>query len=162
VWAITTGGNRNDVTQLLPLIGAIPPVRGLRGRPRQRPRHLYADRGYDHETYRDQVRALQITPHIARRGTEHGSELGVYRWVVEGAIAPLHWFRRPRIRWEIRDDIHHAFVTLGCAITGGDRPRSCVDPVAVSLGDPAFQRCGELPHRATPLIALAISGASFS
>jgi transposase/IS5 family transposase len=78
--AITTGGNRNDVTQLLPLIGAIPPVRGLRGRPRQRPRHLYADRGYDHETYRDQVRALQITPHIARRGTEHGSQLGVYRW----------------------------------------------------------------------------------
>ena len=81
--AITTGGNRNDVTQLLPLIGAIPPARGLRGRPRQRPRHLYADRGYHHETYRDQVRALQITPHIARRGTEHGSELGVYRWVVE-------------------------------------------------------------------------------
>jgi Transposase DDE domain len=114
--AITTGGNRNDVTQLLPLIGAIPPVRGLRGRPRQRPRHLYADRGYDHETYRDQVRALQITPHIARRGTEHGSQLGVYRWVVEGAIALLHWFRRLRIRWEIRDDIHHAFVTLGCAI----------------------------------------------
>ena len=113
--AITTGGNRNDVTQLLPLIGAIPPVRGLRGRPR-RPRHLYADRGYDHETYRDQVRALQITPHIARRGTEHGSQLGVYRRVVEGAIALLHWFRRLRIRWEIRDDIHHAFVTLGCAI----------------------------------------------
>jgi transposase len=114
--AITTGGNRNDVTQLLPLIGAIPPVRGLRGRPRQRPRHLYADRGYDHETYRDQVRALQITPRIARRGTGHGSQLGVYRWVVEGAIALLHWFRRLRIRWEIRDDIHHAFVTLGCAI----------------------------------------------
>lgn len=36
--AITTGGNRNDVTRLLPLIGAIPPARGLRGRPRQRPR----------------------------------------------------------------------------------------------------------------------------
>ncbi len=114
--AITTGGNRNDVTQLLPLIQAIPPVRGVRGRPRQRPRHLYADRGYDHESYRDQVRALQITPHIARRGTEHGSGLGVYRWVVEGAIALLHWFRRLRTRWEIRDDIHHAFVTLGCAI----------------------------------------------
>ena len=53
--AITPGGNRNDVTQLLPLFGAIAPVRGLRGRPRQRPRRLYADRGYDHETYRDQV-----------------------------------------------------------------------------------------------------------
>jgi hypothetical protein len=28
----------------------------------------------------------------------------------------LRWFRRLRIRWEIRDDIHLAFVTLGCAI----------------------------------------------
>ena len=32
-----TGGNRNDVTQLMPLIEAIPPVHGRRGRPRQRP-----------------------------------------------------------------------------------------------------------------------------
>lgn len=32
-----TGGNRNDVTQLMPLPGAIPPVRGKVGRPRQRP-----------------------------------------------------------------------------------------------------------------------------
>ncbi|CAM5583153.1 Transposase OS=Kitasatospora aureofaciens OX=1894 GN=GCM10010502_63810 PE=4 SV=1 [Kitasatospora aureofaciens] len=40
----------------------------------------------------------------------------MHRWVVEGAIALLHWFRRLRIRWEIRDDIHHAFVTLGCAV----------------------------------------------
>jgi len=111
-----TGGNRNDVTQLIPLIQAVPQVRGKRGQPVQRPRHLYADRGYDHEVYRDQVRRFQITPHIARRGTEHGSGLGVHRWVVEGAIALLHWFRRLRIRWEIRDDIHKAFVTLGCAV----------------------------------------------
>lgn len=36
---------------------------------------------------------LQITPIIARHGTEHGSGLGVHRWVVEGAIALLHWWR---------------------------------------------------------------------
>jgi transposase len=63
-----------------------------------------------------QVRRFEITPHISRRGIEHGSGLGVYRWVVEGALALLHWFRRLRIRWEIRDDIHNAFLTLGCAI----------------------------------------------
>jgi hypothetical protein len=28
----------------------------------------------------------------------------------------LHWFRRLRIRWEIRDDIHEAFLSLACAI----------------------------------------------
>jgi hypothetical protein len=35
---------------------------------------------------------------------------------VERAFAHLHWFRRLRIRWEIRDDIHEAFLTLGCAL----------------------------------------------
>ncbi|MFH8775749.1 MULTISPECIES: IS5 family transposase [unclassified Streptomyces] len=114
--ASLTGGNRNDVTQLMPLIEAIPPVRGRRGRPRRRPDRLYADRGYDHDKYRKQVRAVGITPAIARRGTEHGSGLGVHRWVVEQSFALLHWFRRLRIRWEIRDDIHEAFLTLGCAL----------------------------------------------
>ena len=28
-----TGGNRNDVTQLIPLVQAVPPIRGKRGRP---------------------------------------------------------------------------------------------------------------------------------
>jgi hypothetical protein len=73
-----TGGNRNDV-QLMPLIRAVPPVRG-------------------------------------RRGTEHGSGLGAHRWVVEQSFALLHWFRRLRIRREIRDDIHEAFLSLACGI----------------------------------------------
>jgi hypothetical protein len=44
-----TGSNRNDVTQLMPLIEAIPPVHGRRGRPRRRPEKVYAGRGYDHD-----------------------------------------------------------------------------------------------------------------
>jgi hypothetical protein len=58
---ILTGGHRNDVTQLLPLLDAIPPIRGLRGRPRRRPRKLYADRGYDHDKYRQLLRERGIT-----------------------------------------------------------------------------------------------------
>jgi hypothetical protein len=67
--ASLTGGNRNDVTQLMPLIQDIPPVRGRRGRPRRRPDTVYADRAYDHDKYRKQVRAVGVTPVIARRGT---------------------------------------------------------------------------------------------
>jgi transposase len=111
-----TGGHRNDVTQLLPLLDQVPPVRGKRGRPRRRPDQLYADRGYDHDSHRRRVRVKGIQPVIARRGTPHGSGLGVHRWVVEQTNALLHWMRRLRIRWEIRDDIHEAFLTLGCAI----------------------------------------------
>ncbi|MCC3331563.1 IS5 family transposase [Nocardia abscessus] len=111
-----TGGNRHDVTQLDPLIEAIAPVRGRRGRPRQRPSELYADRAYDYAIHRARVRAKGIKPRFARRGTDHGSGLGVYRWVVEQTIALLHWFRRLRIRWEIRDDIHEAFLSIACSI----------------------------------------------
>ncbi|MFG3013926.1 hypothetical protein ACGFZB_26550 [Streptomyces cinerochromogenes] len=31
------------------------------------------------------------------------------------AFAHLHWFRRLRIRWQLRDGIHEAFLALGCA-----------------------------------------------
>ena len=111
-----TGGNRNDVTQLMPLLEAVPPVRGRVGRPRRRPGRLLADRGYDHDKYRRLVWAKGIKQVIARHGTPHGSKLGVHREVVERTIGLLRWFRRLRIRWEIRDDIHEAFMTLVAAI----------------------------------------------
>jgi hypothetical protein len=57
-----------------------------------------------------------VKPVIARRGEQHDSGLAVYRWVVEQGFALLHWFRRLRIRWEIRDDIHEAFLRFACAI----------------------------------------------
>jgi transposase len=54
--ATLTGGNRNDVTQLIPLLEAVPPARGKRGRPRRRPDVVLGDRGYDHDRYRRLVR----------------------------------------------------------------------------------------------------------
>ncbi|MGI5490995.1 hypothetical protein [Microtetraspora malaysiensis] len=33
-----------------------------------------------------------------------------------GVAGGLHWFRRLRIRWEIRDDMREAFMTLATAI----------------------------------------------
>ncbi len=111
-----TGGHRNDVTQVLPLLTATPPIRGRAGRPWRRPPVLHADRGYDHDKYRRLLRAKGIRPQIARRGTGHGSGLGVHRWVVEQPLALLHWFGRLRIRWERRNDIHEALLMLACDI----------------------------------------------
>lgn len=111
-----TAGNTNDVTQLLPLVEAVPPVRGRRGRPRRRPDTLYADRAYDSAGHRDRLRDMGIDPRIARRGADHGSGLGVVRWVVERTIAWYHGMRRLRVRWERRDDIHEAFLGLASCI----------------------------------------------
>jgi hypothetical protein len=38
-WSVT-GGNRHDVTQLISLVDAVPPVRGRVGRPRRRPERV--------------------------------------------------------------------------------------------------------------------------
>ncbi len=113
-----TGGNRNDVTQLIPLLERLHgrPVSGRRGRPRRAPERLVADRGYDHDKYRRLLRARGITPVIARRGTGHGSGIGRQRWVVERGFAHLHNFRRLRTRYERLPEVHLAFLTLACAI----------------------------------------------
>jgi transposase len=111
-----TGGNRHDVTQLVPLVDAIPPIAGKVGRPIRRPKEVFADRAYDSEWHREQLRERGIEPVIAERNTEHGSGLGIYRWVVERTISWLHQFRRLRIRYERRADIHMAFLTLGCIL----------------------------------------------
>src|SRR5438270_10790544 len=70
-WTVT-GGNRNDVTQLIPLVERVPPVRGKVGRPRKRPGRIVADRGYDHDKYRRELRKRGIRPEIARRQSGHG------------------------------------------------------------------------------------------
>ena len=111
-----TGAQRNDVTQLLPLLDALGPVRGKVGRPRTRAARLLADRGYDHDKYRRELWNRGIKPQIARRLEEHGSALGRERWVVERSFAWLHNFRRLRTRYERLPELHEAFLVLGCAV----------------------------------------------
>jgi len=114
--ATVTGANRHDVTQLLPLVDAIPPISGKRGRPRKRPQRVQGDRAYHSAAHAEALRQRGIEPVIAQRNTDHGSGLGVTRWVVERTNAWLHQFRRLRVRYERRADIHEAFLILGCIV----------------------------------------------
>jgi transposase len=107
-----TGANRHEVTQLLPLVDGIPPVAGKPGRPLRRPRRLYADRAYDSQPHREELRKRHIQPFLARRNTPPGSGLGIFRWVVERTVSWLHGFRRLRTRYDRRADIQEAFLTL--------------------------------------------------
>ena len=120
-----TGGNRNDVTQLLSLVDEIPAVAGVVGRPRRRPDALLADCGYDHHKYRRLLWRRGIRLVIAERSVGHGSGLA-FRYAVERAIAWLHGFRRLSICWERRDDIDEAFLGLAtCLITHRHAQRLC-------------------------------------
>lgn len=114
--AQVTAANVHDSRQLQPLLLAIPAVRGKAGRPRQRPDAVQGDRAYGSLAHHRWLRTMGITDRLARKGWPHGSGLGKTRWVVERSLSWLHQFRRLRIRYERRADIHQAFLTLGCAI----------------------------------------------
>jgi transposase len=114
-WKLT-GGNRHDITQLIPLVDAVPAVAGTVGRPRRRPDRVSADRAYDSKQHRRQLRQRGIAPEIARRKAAHGSGLGRYRWVVERTFAWLHKYKRLLVRYDRRAEIHQAFLALGCCL----------------------------------------------
>lgn len=114
--AILTAANDHDVTQLLPLVQDIPAVAGKIGAPKSKPDLVQADRAYDSNPHRQALAEQGIRTEIARRRTKHGSGLGVTRWVVERTISWLHQFRRLRIRFERRPEIHEAFLKLGCCL----------------------------------------------
>lgn len=115
-----TAANVGDSTQLIPMVDAIPPVAGKVGAPRRRPDAVQADRGYRSQLNRNLLWLRGIEPVIPDDRVDgkevHGSGLGTTRWVVERTISWLRQFRRLRVRYDRRADIHQAFLTLGCAM----------------------------------------------
>jgi transposase len=77
---------------------------------------MVGDRAYDAEHIHRALRARHILPLLARRNTEHGSGLGQWRWVVERTFAWLNQFRRLRVWYEKRADMHLAFLTPRCIL----------------------------------------------
>ena len=110
-----TAANEHDLTAALPLVTSIPAVAGKRGAPKQKPDTLVADKAFDDTALRGLLRWLGIEPQIPKRGDgEHG--LGKVRWFIERTLSWLHQFRRLRIRWDRRPDVHQAFLSLAAAV----------------------------------------------
>jgi transposase len=114
--AIRSAADVHDSKVLEEAVDAIEPIKRPRGRPRKRPEKLHADEAYDFPRCRKALSKRGITPRIARRGIETSEKLGRYRWVVERTLSWMNRFRRPKVRYERRDDIHQAFLDLGCAL----------------------------------------------
>lgn len=89
----------------MPLLDAIPRTRGVQGRPRHRPGRLFAE---------PRLRLRQVPPppgprhHSEDRPQKHSSRLrtGQDPLAVERTFAWPHRFKRLRIRYEIRADLH--------------------------------------------------------
>jgi transposase len=111
-----TAANRNDISELIPLVDQIPPVRGRRGRPRRRPARLLGDGAYWSKRHHRELRRRRIRPQIRIPKAPQGSGLGKERWVVERTISWLHQHGRLRIRRERRSDIHDAFLQIACTL----------------------------------------------
>lgn len=111
-----SGANRHDSMLFEDVIDAVPPVAGRRGRPRQRPDKVHADKGYDYVKCRRALSQRGIAVRIARRGIESSERLGRYRWVVERTHAWFAGFGKLRIRFERQLGTHMALLQLACAV----------------------------------------------
>jgi len=111
-----TAANVHDSQVAIDLVGSVEPIYTLRGRPRHRPDALAADKAYDSQEIRQQLRWLGIRPLIPRRGAGKERGVGPIRWVVERTHAWFNQFRRLRVRYEKLPEIHEAFLLIGSAL----------------------------------------------
>jgi transposase len=112
----TSAANVHDSMLFEELLDAIKPIKRPRGRPRKRPEKLHADKAYDDKKCARALKKRSIKRRIARKKVESSEKLGRHRWVVERTLAWIAKYRRLTIRYERRDDIHEAFLVLGCSL----------------------------------------------
>lgn len=114
---IHTAANVHESMLFEELVDAIGPIKGPGcGRPRKRPEKLHADKAYDDRKCREALGKRGIKCRIARKGIESSEKLGRWRWVVERTLSWINRNRRLTVRYERRDDIHQAFLDLGCSL----------------------------------------------
>ena len=105
---LSTAANTADCKMFIETIDAIPFKR--------RPVKVHADKGYDSQALRDALQERGIADRIARRRVDSSEKLGCHRWVVERTHSWLNGFRRLKIRYERKAQMHQALLSLGCAL----------------------------------------------
>jgi transposase len=117
-----SAANVHDIRRVVPLLDRLRIVN-----PRTKegfPVRIYLDKAYASEPLKELLRWFGIRPYIPEKGKPEPSSLGKYRYVIEQTFAALKQFRRLKIRYEKRSDIHQAFLTFACAMICFNRLQS--------------------------------------
>lgn len=126
---LVTPGQRHESTQLGAVLDAIRVVRPGRGRPRKRPDHLLADRGYNYPCCRELLRSRGILHTVPERrdqrerrsnrpGRPPSFDAAAYarRNVVERCVNRLKQWRGVATRYEKRAANYRAMVVIAALV----------------------------------------------
>jgi transposase len=113
---LVTPANTRDDAAAPTLLAKVKPIHGPRGRPRRKPKALVGDRGYGFPWLMSLVVAMRVLCLLAPRGAEHGSGLGVLRWVIERTLAWFGNYRRLDRCYERSGEHFQAFHDLAAAL----------------------------------------------
>ena len=111
-----TPANVNEVSELLPLVDAVPAIAGCVGHPRRRPDKVQGDRAYQSAAQEAELWRRGIEPVIAHRRTGHGSGLGKFRWYIERTLSWHKQFRGLRVRYQKHAGFYYALWELASAL----------------------------------------------
>lgn len=130
---VLTAGNVNDTTVFAQLIGSVSVPRNTPGRPRTRPDHVLADKGYSSRANRELLRRRGISHTIpepsdqaanrARRGSAGGRPVGFdkarykRRNVVERGFCQLKHWRGLATRYDKHARNYLGGITLAALLT---------------------------------------------
>jgi transposase len=101
---------------MIPLINSIPEVTFKNNRKRKTPKILQADKAYDSILHAEAMRQMGVRLEAPKRGQKTKRPLGRARWKVERSMAWLKNFRRLRVRYEKRADMHEAMLTVATIV----------------------------------------------
>ncbi len=117
------GANHHEVKLAVGTLETVRVPRRGRGRPKQRPKELVADKAYDSRRFREWLRSKGIKPTIPpyQRRARKRPKLGrpvkagpgyAERWKVERTFAWLGIFRRLLVRYERYLSVFRAFLLV--------------------------------------------------
>jgi transposase len=120
---LVEGANRAECRLAEETLAQVAVPRPGRGRPRNKPARIIADKAYDSRALRERLESRGIdliVPHRSnlKNKTQDGRKLRRYRrrWIVERTIAWLLNLRRLTVRWERKAEHYLAFLHLACAM----------------------------------------------